>query len=182
MRDNKGQFIKGHKAIPISKEGRIKISLTHKGKKKSAEMIRKLKENHVGTTGKKLFRSKEHQDKINNARLGKHYPKISESHKGSKNPSWKGGKEEFKKRDKIKRKIKYISDREKLMGRKIPKQCEICGSMGTICFDHDHKTDKPRGWICRRCNLALGLVKDNIETLKEMVNYLKSWLKETEKV
>ena len=28
------------------------------------------------------------------------------------------------------------------------------------------------GWICSRCNLALGLVKDNIETLKAMIEYL----------
>lgn len=64
--------------------------------------------------------------------------------------------------------------REKIAGRKKPKQCELCGAMGTICFDHDHKTGKFRGWICRRCNATLGLVKDNSELLNSMVKYLNN--------
>ena len=62
---------------------------------------------------------------------------------------------------------------KKSASRPKPEQCEICGAMGTIVFDHDHKTDLFRGWICNRCNLALGLVKDNTETLMAMINYLK---------
>ena len=54
-----------------------------------------------------------------------------------------------------------------------PKQCEVCGAMGRICFDHDHKTGKFRGWICIRCNSALGMVKDNAETLIALAEYLK---------
>ena len=53
-----------------------------------------------------------------------------------------------------------------------PEQYEICGAMGRICYDHDHKTGKFRGWLCYRCNTGLGMVKDNIEILQTMVDYL----------
>ena len=91
MRNKKGQFIKGHKSIPLSESGRMKIILTHKGIKKSEETKRKMKENHIGTLGKKLPRSKEHQQKISDAKKGKRYPKASKAKVGSKNPMWKGG-------------------------------------------------------------------------------------------
>jgi predicted RNA-binding Zn-ribbon protein involved in translation (DUF1610 family) len=53
--------------------------------------------------------------------------------------------------------------------------CPICGRemIGRKAhIDHDHKTNKFRGVICRNCNLALGLMEDNIDYLKKMVEYL----------
>lgn len=38
--------------------------------------------------------------------------------------------------------------------------------------DHDHNTGKVRGLLCRRCNVALGQLDDNIESLKRAINYL----------
>jgi hypothetical protein len=84
---------------------------------------------------------------------------------GNKNINYKDG---MTKRD---RKIKSL---ELIAGRKKPEQCELCGSIGSICFDHEHKTDKFRGWIFNRCNLVLGLVKDNRELLNDMIEYLNS--------
>lgn len=78
---------------------------------------------------------------------------------GEKNGMWKGG-------------ISYKGYREKLAGREKPEHCEVCGKKGIICFDHDHVTGKFRGWICNRCNVALGQVKDNIDTLHKLINYL----------
>ena len=57
-------------------------------------------------------------------------------------------------------------------GREKADQCELCGAIGVICLDHDHATNKFRGWLCRRCNLTLGLVKDSKELLNKMVEYL----------
>ena len=87
---------------------------------------------------------------------------------GEKNPNWKGGES-----------IRY---RRKHESRPQPLQCEICGAFvggikRGICYDHDHKTGKFRGWICLRCNSALGLVKENIETLEAMIKYLKRSVK-----
>ena len=72
-----------------------------------------------------------------------------------------------------------LKKREKLAGRLKPEQCEICGAFGKdlkrgLCFDHDHNTGKFRGWICTRCNLILGLAKDNSELLIKLSEYIKN--------
>jgi hypothetical protein len=38
--------------------------------------------------------------------------------------------------------------------------------------DHCHETGKVRGILCHFCNVALGLLKDNLETLQAAINYL----------
>lgn len=44
----------------------------------------------------------------------------------------------------------------------------------SLVFDHDHKTGKPRGLLCVKCNLALGYVDDSIEKLEKLITYLKT--------
>ena len=39
--------------------------------------------------------------------------------------------------------------------------------------DHDHITGKVRGLLCGSCNRALGLIKDNLETLVRLQKYLE---------
>ena len=58
--------------------------------------------------------------------------------------------------------------------------CGACGSknIGNIqrtrwCIDHDHKTGLVRGVLCYHCNAALGQVKDDISTLKKLIEYLE---------
>lgn len=56
-------------------------------------------------------------------------------------------------------------------------RCKICG-IGqenlklTLSVDHDHKTGKVRGLLCRSCNGMLGLAKDNVEILNNAIKYL----------
>ena len=57
-------------------------------------------------------------------------------------------------------------------------RCAICGSEGDgrwkkLCVDHDHKTGKVRKLLCRSCNMVLGQVEDNTQTLQSMIDYLK---------
>jgi hypothetical protein len=39
-------------------------------------------------------------------------------------------------------------------------------------IDHDHKTDRVRGMLCGPCNMALGLLQDDIHTIKKAAEYL----------
>lgn len=67
------------------------------------------------------------------------------------------------------------------MGRPRATNCEICGRShvigkrgeGKLCFDHDHKTGKARGWLCTNCNKAIGLAQDDINILAAMISYLE---------
>jgi len=40
--------------------------------------------------------------------------------------------------------------------------------------DHDHTTGLVRGLLCGNCNRALGLIKDNMETLIRLQQYLEN--------
>ena len=51
--------------------------------------------------------------------------------------------------------------------------CEVCGNKNKICYDHSHDTGEFRGWLCSGCNLALGNVNDNPETLRRLAEYLE---------
>ena len=61
--------------------------------------------------------------------------------------------------------------------------CAICGEKESVvdsrwktkrsmAVDHNHKTGKIRGLLCTKCNLALGLVNEDINILSAMIDYL----------
>lgn len=53
-------------------------------------------------------------------------------------------------------------------------QCLICDlKVERLDVDHNHATGKIRGLLCHNCNSLLGHAKDNIDTLKEAINYLE---------
>tara|TARA_X000000368_G_C22663084_1_gene550524 strand:+ start:144 stop:602 length:459 start_codon:yes stop_codon:yes gene_type:complete len=58
--------------------------------------------------------------------------------------------------------------------------CATCGSKEpggkwkSFAVDHDHKTGKVRGMLCKSCNIALGEVDDSLTTLKRMIEYLSA--------
>lgn len=54
-----------------------------------------------------------------------------------------------------------------------PKQCESCGRGGErLCLDHCHLTGLFRGWICHKCNTALGLLEDSPEGVSRLLRYI----------
>lgn len=62
--------------------------------------------------------------------------------------------------------------KNRALGR--PKVCEVCQQPHKrICFDHCHKTGKFRGWLCGNCNSALGMARDNPDTLRKLADYLE---------
>ena len=58
-------------------------------------------------------------------------------------------------------------------------KCDCCGvsfigmNPKNIHFDHCDETTTPRGWLCRKCNLGLGFLGDNIEGVKRGLAYLE---------
>ena len=44
---------------------------------------------------------------------------------------------------------------------------------GSWVLDHCHETESFRGWLCHKCNRALGGFDDNIDILNRAINYLK---------
>ena len=59
-------------------------------------------------------------------------------------------------------------------------ECKICGDYkpsflpgGGLVVDHDHRTGKVRGLLCRECNLRLGYFHDNPELLRKAADYVE---------
>ena len=52
--------------------------------------------------------------------------------------------------------------------------CAICCEPKRLDVDHDKHTGRVRGLLCRQCNMALGLFKDNCNFLKKAIEYLPS--------
>ena len=90
--------------------------------------------------------------------------KIRNSLKGNKNWNWKGGSSK-----------RAINERK--ASRPRPLNCEVCDRPEVelkrgLFYDHNHQTDKFRGWICSDCNLALGFAKDSVEIMKKLIKYV----------
>lgn len=58
----------------------------------------------------------------------------------------------------------------------ICKEMEICtqknGNLYPLCVDHNHTTGQIRELLCRRCNMALGLLREDRLIIEEMKMYL----------
>ena len=56
------------------------------------------------------------------------------------------------------------------------KTCDNCGkefkNKQDILLDHDHCSEKFRGWLCRRCNAGIGQLGDDIKGLSGAIIYL----------
>ena len=56
-------------------------------------------------------------------------------------------------------------------------QCHICqDTFKTLVVDHDHATGNVRGYLCRRCNVLLGMAKDNTRILLNSIKYLVNYI------
>jgi len=54
-----------------------------------------------------------------------------------------------------------------------PTCCDLCGKERKLVFDHCHETKVFRGWLCNPCNLGLGNLGDNIESVEKALAYMK---------
>lgn len=89
-------------------------------------------------------------------------------------------KAKIRQADLIQRELYPINSKRKhlpLPTRAEPKRCENCGrkpnGRGGLHLDHDHVTEKFRGWICHSCNVGLGHLGDSIAGLERTIVYLR---------
>lgn len=50
----------------------------------------------------------------------------------------------------------------------------------TLHMDHNHSTNKARGFLCHKCNSAVGLLNDDPNLFKLAAKYLKKYEKKEE--
>jgi len=68
-----------------------------------------------------------------------------------------------------------------------PDNCQCCGTKieiipnkkkrsneGVLQLDHEHGTEKFRGWVCNRCNVGLGKFGDNLKGIIKAALYLSN--------
>jgi hypothetical protein len=51
-------------------------------------------------------------------------------------------------------------------------RCAICGDNKELVVDHDYKTNVVRKLLCRSCNMAIGLLKENLRVIRKAANYI----------
>lgn len=78
-------------------------------------------------------------------------------------------------------KLKYrygitLEEKEKMIDNQGGK-CAVCDRpiIGKSCVDHNHQTGQVREILCGLCNTGLGAFGDNVEILKNAINYLQKW-------
>lgn len=59
-----------------------------------------------------------------------------------------------------------------LMSASQDDRCAICRSKVKLHVDHDHNTGKVRALLCHPCNTSLGLMKENLQALARMIDYI----------
>ena len=104
--------------------------------------------------------------------------------KGRKNINYKHGKtgsSEMFLRKNLKRVYGITLEQKREIYELQDGKCSICskpiefsGKLGSH-LDHNHKSGKIRGLLCRACNNGLGNFKDNISFLENAIVYLKVW-------
>jgi phage FluMu protein Com len=47
-----------------------------------------------------------------------------------------------------------------------------CRALDDLIVDHDHTTGAKRGILCRKCNVALGMLNDEVARIEGLATYL----------
>lgn len=61
-------------------------------------------------------------------------------------------------------------------GRARPDICDCCGQppqRRALHWDHDHRLELFRGWLCNGCNIARGAIGDSEDRLLQLIQYLR---------
>jgi hypothetical protein len=100
------------------------------------------------------------------------------------NSNWRKNNPEKAKEADLKKNFGITLAQYNEMCKKQNHKCAICnqpetslatnGKVKALSVDHDHKNGKIRGLLCKACNCAIGLLKDNNELLIKAAYYVTS--------
>lgn len=54
--------------------------------------------------------------------------------------------------------------------------CAICRTRAATVIDHDHRNGKVRGLLCHKCNILMGSLETNEDTIQEAYKYKARWM------
>ena len=87
----------------------------------------------------------------------------------------------------LKRRLRDYGVTEAWFDEQVKRQngvCAICGKTeyvrrtnvaGRLHIDHCHRTGQPRGLLCGKCNTAIGLLGDDLGTVRGAFDYTLKW-------
>jgi len=52
--------------------------------------------------------------------------------------------------------------------------CAVCKIDPPVDVDHDHKTNEVRGLLCHKCNVAIGLLRDDPTLMRAAASYVET--------
>lgn len=135
----------------------------------------------------KLRHPEKHQEvykRSNKKVYSKLSPEEREARKFAERKRWKGLSEKARREKWLKSKYNLSYEQYEDMYKEQGGKCYTCSvpisieaklnGHDTACVDHCHTTGKIRGLLCNHCNRAIGLLKENIETLSNIINYLRN--------
>lgn len=115
--------------------------------------------------------------KIRNAQYRKRRAEYKKTERGKEaEKRWRQSEsaKEVKRRSTLKRRYGLTPEQLVDMFEAQNKECKIClKTIDKYHIDHDHDSGIVRGLLCGPCNMALGLLKDNTETLRSAIEYLE---------
>lgn len=134
-----------------------------------------LKEERVRSMREQIKKRKREAHRVATNKYRKNNPNHREGHKNCV-AAWRKNNPEKYREQHIKRKYGIPLTELNELFEKQGKVCATCKSPdpGRVDWhvDHCHTTLKVRGLLCGHCNAALGLVKDSVGTLQNMIDYL----------
>ena len=80
-------------------------------------------------------------------------------------------------RNHLTRKYGLTTEEFSAMMLKQNNKCKICErEMNLPQIDHNHTTGKIRGLLCNPCNMAIGLLKEDIKVFYNAISYINDYL------
>jgi hypothetical protein len=157
-------------------------------KAEKREYDKKYRENHPG------YDKKRHKEyRLSNLKKVKIKDKIRKHEAYKKNPekfklknnTWAENNPDKNKNRRLRRLYGITIEEYNQMLKEQNGVCAICsraetskhqnGKVKGLSVDHNHITGEIRQLLCSNCNLAIGLIGDNLSLAKKVINYLKKW-------